>query len=124
MDIIIVNSADTPIYQQITRQIKDAILKGELQEGELLPSVRTLAKDLNISVITTRRAYDELEKEGFTNNMTGKGTFVATQNVELLRESRYRTIEEKLQQIVEYAKSIGVSKDEITKMLNVFFEEE
>lgn len=124
MDIIIINSADTPIYEQITKQIKDAILKGELREGELLPSVRALAKDLNISVITTRRAYDELEKEGFTVNMAGKGTFVATQNVEILRESRYRSIEDKLQQIVDYAKSIGISKDEITKMLDILFEEE
>ena len=124
MDIIIVNSADIPIYEQITRQIKDAILKGELREGELLPSVRALARDLNISVITTRRAYEELEKEGFTVNMAGKGTFVATQNVELLRESRYRTIEEKLEQIVEYAESIGVSQDEVEKMLDILFEED
>ncbi len=124
MDIIIVNSADTPIYEQIARQIKDAILKGELKEGELLPSVRALARDLNISVITTRRAYDELENQGFTVNMTGKGTFVATQNLDLLKESRYKIIEEKLSQAIEYSKSIGVTKDEVIEIINLLFEED
>ncbi len=124
MDIIIVNSADTPIYEQITRQIKDAILKGKLKEGELLPSVRALARDLNISVITTRRAYDELENQGFTVNMTGKGTFVATQNLDLFKESRYKMIEEKLLQAVEYSKSIGITKEEVIEIINLLFEED
>ena len=124
MNIIIVNSADTPIYEQITRQIKDAILKGELKEGDLLPSVRALARDLNISVITTRRAYDELENQGFTVNMTGKGTFVASQNLDLLKESRYKVIEEKLTQAVDYSKSIGISKDEVIEIINLLFEED
>jgi GntR family transcriptional regulator len=124
LNIIIVNSADTPIYEQITRQIKYAILKGELKEGELLPSVRALARDLNISVITTRRAYDELENQGFTVNMTGKGTFVATQNLELLKESRYKTIEEKLTQAVEYSKSIGITRDEVIEIISLLFEED
>ncbi len=123
MDIIIVNSAEVPIYEQITRQIKDEILKGELKEGDLLPSVRVLAKDLNISVITTRRAYDELENQGFTVNMTGKGTFVAPQNLDLLKESRYKIIEEKLAQAVDYSKSIGVSKNEVIEIVELLFEE-
>lgn len=122
MDIIIVNSADTPIYEQITRQVKDAILKGELKEGDLLPSVRVLARDLGISVITTRRAYDELEKQGFTVNMTGKGTFVASQNMDLLKESRYKIIEEQLERAVEYSKSIGITKDEVIEIINLLFE--
>ena len=124
MNIIIVNSADTPIYEQITRQIKDAILKGELKEGALLPSIRILARNLNISVITTRRAYDELENQGFTVNMTGKGTFVAYQNLDLLKESRYKVIEEKLTQAVDYSKSIGISKDEVIEIINLLFEED
>jgi GntR family transcriptional regulator len=123
LDIIIVNSAEVPIYEQITRQIKDEILKGELKEGDLLPSVRVLAKDLNISVITTRRAYDELENQGFTVNMTGKGTFVAPQNLDLLKESRYKIIEEKLAQAVDYSKSIGVSKNEVIEIVELLFEE-
>lgn len=124
MDIIIINSADTPIYEQIAKQIKDAILKGELKEGELLPSVRTLAKDLNISVITTRRAYDELERQGYTVNMIGKGTFVAAQNMEMLKESRYKAIEESLAQVVDYSISIGISKEEIMEIINLLYEGE
>lgn len=124
MNIIIVNSADTPIYEQITRQIKDAIIKGELKEGDLLPSVRALARDLDISVITTRRAYDELEKQGFTINMAGRGTFIAAKNLELLKETRYKIIEEKLSQAVEYSKSIGITKDEVIEIINLLFEED
>lgn len=124
MNIIIINSAEVPIYEQITNQIKDAILRGELSEGELLPSVRSLAKDLNISVITTRRAYDELEQQGYTVNMMGKGTYVAARNLELLRESRYKAVEEKLTQAVDYAKSIGLSKDEVFELISLLYEEE
>ena len=124
LDIIIINSADTPIYEQIAKQIKDAILKGELKEGDLLPSVRALAKDLNISVITTRRAYDELERQGYTVNMIGKGTFVAAQNMEMLKESRYKAIEESLAQVVDYSISIGISKEEIVEIINLLYEGE
>lgn len=121
---MIINSADIPIYEQIIQQIKDAILKGDLKEGDLLPSVRALARDLNISVITTRRAYEELEKQGFTVNMTGKGTYVAPQNLEFLKETRLKMIENILLEAIEKAKFIGVSKDEMIKIINLLFEEE
>lgn len=124
MNILIVNSADTPIYQQITRQIKEAILKGQLKSGDLLPSVRSLAKDLNISVITTRHAYDELENEGYTINMKGKGTYVADQNLELVKESKIKEVEEKVALAVKTAKSIGMQESEFIQIVNLLFEEE
>ena len=98
MDIIIRNSGGVPIYDQITRQMKGLILRGELKEGEALPSMRLLAKELRISVITTKRAYEELERDGFLENVPGKGCFVAPQNRELLREAQLRRVEEKLTQ--------------------------
>ena len=124
MDIVISNSSEKPIYEQITTQIKDAIIKGVLKEAEILPSIRSLAKELKISVITTKRAYDELEREGFITTVPGKGTFVAAQNKDLLRESRIRIVEEKLIEAVEAAKSIGLSLDELQEMLKLLFEED
>lgn len=118
MDIVIVNSADEPIYQQIMRQIKAAILSGEMKEGDVLPSVRSLAKDLNVSVITTRKAYDTLELEGYTISMTGKGSFVAAQNMELLRERRLVEIEGKLSEIISLATPIGIGKDDLKTMID------
>ena len=99
MDIIISNSGGVPIYDQITRQMKGLILRGELKEGEALPSMRLLARDLRISVITTKRAYEELERDGFLENVPGKGCFVAPQNRELLREAQLRRVEDILTQI-------------------------
>ena len=96
MNIIISNSSEKPIYEQIISQIKDHIIKGVLKEADALPSIRSLAKELKISVITTKRAYDELQKEGFITVVPGKGTYVAAQNKDLLRESRLRIVEEKL----------------------------
>ncbi len=122
MDIVISNSSEKPIYEQITTQIKDAIIKGVLKEAEILPSIRSLAKELKISVITTKRAYDELEREGFITTVPGKGTFVAAQNKDLLRESRIRIVEEKLIEAVEAAKSIGLSLDELQEMLKLLYE--
>ncbi|NLY68140.1 MAG: GntR family transcriptional regulator, partial [Tissierellia bacterium] len=101
MRIIISNSSNEPIYEQISKQIKAQILKGELKEGDLLPSIRGLARDLQISVITTKRAYEELEKEGFIETVQGKGSYVAGQNKELMREKKLNIIEEKLSRIVE-----------------------
>lgn len=118
MNIIIVNSAEVPIYEQIMNQIKAAILSGELKEGDVLPSVRGLAKDLNVSVITTRKAYDGLEAEGFTINMMGKGSFVAPLNMELLRETRLVEIEKKLVDIIEYAKPVGILGKDLKKIID------
>ena len=121
MDIIIRNTGDAPIYDQITRQIKGLILRGELQEGEALPSMRLLAKELRISVITTKRAYEELEREGFITTVPGKGCFVAPQNPELVRESALRQAEEHLQKAVETARSGGVTLEELTETLNILY---
>lgn len=124
MHIIIVNSAEVPIYEQIMNQIKSAILSGELEEGDVLPSVRVLARDLNVSVITTRKAYEGLEADGFTINMAGKGSFVAPKNMELLRETRLVEIEKRLADIITYAKPVGISSSDIKKIIDEISEEE
>ncbi|WP_079911273.1 GntR family transcriptional regulator [Paenibacillus sp. 32352] len=121
--IIISNVSDPPIYQQIKGQIKDAILRGELAEGELLPSIRALANDLRVSVLTTRRVYDELEAEGFITTKAGKGSYVAQGNLELLRESKRRMVEEKLTEAWNAARSLGISKSELYQMMDLLFEE-
>ena len=124
MDIIISNSGGVPIYDQITRQMKGLILRGELKEGEALPSMRLLAKELRISVITTKRAYEELEREGFINTVPGKGCFVAPQNPELAREDALRRAEEHLSQAVDIAKNAGLSLSELTETLNLLYGDE
>lgn len=91
MDIIISNSVDTPLYEQVKEQIKNKIVANELKAGELLPSIRSLAKDLRISVITTKNAYDELEKEGYVETIPGKGTYVANKNTELIKKSNCKS---------------------------------
>ena len=121
MDIIISNSGDTPIYDQITRQMKGLILRGELREGEALPSMRLLARELRISVITTKRAYEELEREGFITTVPGKGCFVAPQNPELLREDTLRRVEEHLTRAVDTAKAGGITLAELTDTLNILY---
>ena len=121
MDIIISNSDGVPIYDQITRQIKGLILRGELKEGEALPSMRLLARELRISVITTKRAYEELEREGFITTVPGKGCFVAPQYPELAREETLRLVEEHLTRAVEAAKSGGVTLEEMTDTLNILY---
>ena len=123
MDIIIRNSGGVPIYDQITRQMKGLILRGELKEGEALPSMRLLAKELRISVITTKRAYEELERDGFLENVPGKGCFVAPQNRELLREAQLRRVEEKLIQAIEEARRGAVSLEELKEMLTELYQE-
>ena len=124
MRIIISNSSSEPIYEQIARQIKAEIIGGTLEEGAALPSIRALAHDLQVSVITTKRAYDELEREGFLDSVGGKGTFVAAQNPAFLREKRMKVVEEKLAAAVEEARLLGVAKDELTEMLHLLYEEE
>lgn len=121
--IIISNVSDPPIYQQVKDQIKDAILRGELNEGELLPSIRALANDLHVSVLTTRRVYDELESEGFITTRPGKGSYVSQGNLELLRESKRHMVEMKLTEAWKSACSLGISKSELYQMMDLLFEE-
>jgi GntR family transcriptional regulator len=123
MKIIVSNSSKDPIYEQISIQIKGMIIKGELQEGEGLPSIRGLAKDLQISVITTKRAYEELEKEGFIQTIQGKGSFVAMQNKDLMKEKKLKIIEEKLVEVVEESQLLGLKYIEVEEMLKILFEE-
>lgn len=117
MHILIDNKSGTPIYDQIYSQIKSQIISGELQENEMLPSIRGLAKDLRISFITTKRAYDELEKEGFLYTIPAKGCYVAPKNVELLREESLKKIEDHIDQILKLAASCNLSKDDIVSMI-------
>ena len=123
MRIIISNSSNAPIYEQIASQLKGMIIKGELLEGEALPSIRELARDLQVSVITTKRAYEEVEKEGFIETVHGKGSFVAIQNRELIREKKLKIIEEKLIEVVEESKMLGIGYEEIYDMLKILCEE-
>jgi len=124
MDIIISNASDKPIYEQITSQIKTLILKGTLQEGEALPSMRLLAKELRISVITTKRAYEDLERDGFIETVTGRGSFVAGKNLEFVREEHLRMIEEKLQEAVDLAKTAAISPEEMIEILKLLYDGE
>ena len=124
MDIIISNSSGQPIYEQISRQVKGAIATGRLRPGEPLPSIRALARDLRISVITTKRAYEELERDGFLENVPGKGCFVAPQNRELLREAQLRKVEEKLSQAVEEARKGAMPLEDLHEMLDILYKGE
>ena len=121
MQIYLSNSGQEPIYAQITRQIKQQILSGALSAGDALPSMRVLAKELRISVITTKRAYEELERDGFLENVPGKGCFVAPQNRELLREAQLRRTEEFLSQAVEEARKGGITLEELEEMLTILY---
>ncbi|WP_421927083.1 GntR family transcriptional regulator [Lysinibacillus capsici] len=123
MQIIISNSSKEPFYEQITNQIKSLILAGELQEGTAIPSMRNLAKDLQISVITTKRAYEELEKAGFIYSIVGKGSFVAEQNLEVIREKKLKVIEEQLSAVIANSREIGMSLDELKELLKILYEE-
>lgn len=124
MDIKISNTGGVPIYEQIVSQVKAKIIAGELREGDALPSMRLLAKELRISVITTKRAYEELEREGFIVSMTGKGSFVAGRDLEFVREEQLRQIEEHMAAIAELAASCKLSFDELVEMLRLMFEGE
>ena len=123
MNIYIDNRSGTPIYDQIYTQVKNLIMNGVLTENEALPSIRNLAKDLRISVITTKRAYDELEREGFIYTLPAKGCFVAPKNVELLREENLKKIEEHMREISRLAAESGLTKEEIIEMFQVNSEE-
>ena len=124
MNILIDNKSGTPIYDQIYSQIKGQIIRGALKQDELLPSIRGLAKDLRISFITTKRAYEELEKEGFIYTLPAKGCYVAPKNVELLREENLKKIEEHIDEIVRLAASCNLSKQEIMEMVHFSLEEQ
>ena len=124
MELIIRNTAGQPIYDQISSQIKAQIIAGALQPGEALPSIRALAKDLKISVIATKRAYDELQAEGFVTTVAGKGCFVAEKNLDLIREQQLKTLEDHLSAAVELSKSCGVTPAELQEMLRILLEEE
>ena len=124
MDIILSNSSGKPIYEQSADQVKSQILSGTLAEGDALPSMRLLAKELHISVITTKRAYEELEREGFLQNIPGKGCFVAPQNRELLREAQLRRVEEFLSLAVDEARKGGFTLEELTETLNILYQGE
>jgi GntR family transcriptional regulator len=123
MDIIISNTSNKPIYEQITNQIKGMIMNGNLDYNDPLPSIRLLAKELRISVITTKRAYDDLEKEGFIITVPGKGSFVSEKNIEFVREEQLRKVEEHIKQAVEYGKSSGISFSDLQSILQMFYEE-
>lgn len=124
MNIQINNSSDDPIYLQIKNQIKAQIISGNLKVGEQLPSIRFLAKELRVSMLTAKRAFDELELDGFINSVQGKGNFVAAQNKELIREEYLKRIESKLQEIVELSEIVDISSDELVEMLKNYVEGE
>ena len=123
MNIIISNSLDEPIYLQIVNQFKEQIIKGEITESEPLPSIRSLAKELKISVITTKRAYDELEKECLIVTMAGKGSYVAPINQNMLRESKVKLVEEKMTEAIATANLVGLTLEELQEMLKLIYEE-
>ena len=123
MHILIDNKSGAPIYEQICTQIRDQIISGELKENDMLPSIRGLAKDLRISFVTTKRAYDELEKEGFLYTIQAKGCFVAPKNTQLLREQNLKQIEDHMEKIVQLAASCNLSKEDILEMVKFSMEE-
>jgi len=123
MDIIISNNADSPIYEQIKEQIKLMILNGELKEGDALPSMRLLAKELRISIITTKRAYEELEREGYIESFTGKGSFVKAMNKDMVKETLIYEIEILLEEVIDKAVIAKLSYEELTEILKLLYEE-
>ena len=123
MEIIISNSNNSPIYEQLYTQIKNLIISDSLKEGESLPSIRNLAKDLKVSVVTTKKAYDALEAEGYINTMHGKGSFVAAKNTEILRETKLKEIEDYMEKIMNIAPSCNLDDDRIIEMFKIFIKE-
>lgn len=124
MNIIISNSNDRPIYEQITSQIKGLIMGGQLKEGDPLPSMRTLARELRISVITTKRAYEELERDGFISTVVGKGSFVRAADMRLVREEKLKQIEKLLSQAVSLARQSAIPREEVEEIIEIIYQEE
>ncbi len=123
MDIIISNNADSPIYEQIKEQIKLMILNGDLKEGDALPSMRLLAKELRISIITTKRAYEELEREGYIESFTGKGSFVKSMNTDMVKENLVYEIETLFEEVIDKAVIAKLSYEELTEILKLLYDE-
>lgn len=123
MNIIISNASGLPIYEQIYAQIKTCIISDELKDGDALPSMRVLAKNLRISVITTKRAYEELEQDGYIETVPGKGSFVASKNLELIREEQLQKIEGHMLQVIELSAMCKLSKEELLEMLELMYDE-
>ena len=124
MDIIISNASEKPIYEQISSQIKAQIMNGQLKEGELLPSMRVIAKELKVSVITTKRAYADLERDGFIETVQGRGSFVAKRNLDFIREEQLKMTEELLQKTVDIARTSDISLEELVEMLTFIYKGE
>lgn len=123
MNIIISNSSSIPIYEQIKTAIKQAIFSNELKEEDVLPSVRSMANDLKISFLTVKRAYDELEEEGYIKTVQGKGSFVAPKNLELIKEEKLREIQELIERIYDISKISNITEDEIKELFKIIFNE-
>ena len=123
MDIFITADSAIPLYEQITSQIKEQVLQGSIAQGSLLPSIRMMAKELKVSIITVKRAYEELEAEGFVDTVPGKGTYISLANKERLRELQMSQIEEQLEQTIKAAKSIQMSLEEIQERVQIIYEE-
>src|SRR5690625_1042320 len=124
LNILIATSSKVPLFEQIKEQIKEQVFSGELKEGDALPSMRVLAKELKVSVITTKRAYEDLEQEGFLVSSVGRGTFVAGQQAHVLKEWQIREIENEIEKIVQSSQTIGLSNQELNELINLYFEEE
>ena len=123
MNFIISNSSQEPIYEQIKKKIKRAIQSNELKENNILPSIRSLAKDLRISILTVKKAYDELEEEGYVKTVQGKGSFVIARNQELVKEEQVKKIEELLEESIQIAKITDINKEQLIELLNYLYEE-
>lgn len=123
LNIVISNTSEKPLYEQIKEQIKSAILKGDLKNGELLPSIRNFSTDLKVSILTIRRVYDELEKEGFVSSQAGKGTFVLAGNKDLIEDTKRVLIEEKMIEMVNLSKSLGINLQDLHDILDIVYEE-
>ena len=124
MKILISNASDAPLYQQIEEQLKEAIFSGALTEGDALPSIRNFANDVKVSVLTIRRVYDDLEREGFVTSQVGLGTFVSAGNFEVLRDAKRRQVEQQMHEMIKAAKTLGIEKDELVAMMDILFEED
>lgn len=124
MNFIISNSSEIPIYEQIKKEIKQSIYNNELKENSILPSIRSLAKDLRISILTVKKAYDELEEEGYLKTVQGKGSFVKPRKEELVREEQIKKIEEHINEMIKIAKITEISKSELMQLIDYFYEEE
>ncbi|HFQ8207441.1 TPA: GntR family transcriptional regulator [Clostridioides difficile] len=124
MKVLISNTSDKPLYQQIKEQIKEAIFTEELKEGDAMPSIRNFANDLKVSILTIRRVYEELENEGFLIRQVGIGTFISTGNLEILRDSKRRIVEQKMADMIKDAKALEITQIELQEMMDILYQED